>query len=397
MATTAQPLKGIRVVDASSIIYGPYAGQILGDYGAEVIKVEPPEGDSTRHTGPAVERGMASLFLSSNRNKRSVVLDLKQKNAREAMHAILASADVFIHNIRPQKLHALSLEPDLVRKLNPKIIYASLTGFGSNGPYAGKPAYDDIIQGLSGSAELMHQLTGKPTYMPTILADKVSAVIAANAILSALYARGQNGEGCEVEIPMFESMVAFTLIEHQYGRVFDPPKDQTGYPRVLTPSRKPFRTLDGYVCMLPYSTNQWKSFFAFCGVPHYAEDPRFSTMSARTENIQALYDIAAKYISERSTQEWLQACETLEIPAGPINTIDDVLGDEHLNHSGFFTSHNDPIMGTIKMPGVSATFDGVRPTIKLAPRLGEHTRQVLSDVGIASSLIDEIERHNTRT
>ncbi|MES3000887.1 MAG: CoA transferase [Pseudomonadota bacterium] len=389
-------LQGLRVVDLSSIVLGPLASQILGDYGAEVIKVEPPEGDSTRGTGPSTEPGMAALFLGVNRNKKSVMLDLKSAEGRAGLEALLATADVLMHNIRPQKLVALGLEPERVLERHPRIVCASLNGFGSAGPYAGKPAYDDIIQGLSGSASLMQRMTGSPGYFPTIAADKTCAHVAVHAILAALIGRGLTGRGSHVEVPMFEAMVAFNLVEHHYGRHFRPAQSSAGYPRVLAAWRRPYRTSDGHVCLMPYTTAQWARFFTRTGASALASDARFSDMASRTKNIDALYEEAGKLIAQRPTGEWLAICLELEIPAAPVNQLDDLPDDPHLAAIKFFREIDDAGTGPVNFPGVPVSFDGKRPSIRMPPRLGEHTREVLEGLGLGAALLEALLHRSPR-
>ena len=284
-----KPLQGLRILDLSSVIFGPLASQILADYGAEVIKIEPPEGDSTRHTGPSKEAGMAAMFLGSNRSKKSVALDLKQADAQEALIALVATADVLMHSMRPQKLAGLGLAPETLRQRFPRLVYASLVGF-LPGPYAGKPAYDDVIQGMSGLADLMERQGGEMRYLPTIAADKTCAHVAAHAILAALWQRERTGQGAFVEIPMFESMVGFNLVEHYYGQHFEPPLSAPGYPRVLAPWRRPYRTADGAVAMMPYTNLHWQRFFTEVGAPELARDARFVDIASRTRHIAELLD-----------------------------------------------------------------------------------------------------------
>jgi crotonobetainyl-CoA:carnitine CoA-transferase CaiB-like acyl-CoA transferase len=379
--TRMLPLTGVRVIDLTTVAMGPLASQWLGDFGAEVIKIESPSGDSTRQTGPSIEAGMAAMFLSTNRNKKSVVLDLKQPEDREALGRLVEDADVFMHNIRPQKLAKLGLEPEGLIARNPRLVYAGLHGFGEAGPYGGRPAYDDIIQGLSGCADLMRRRTGEPQYFPTITADKTTGLIAAMAILAALTGRANSGRGAIVEVPMFECMAGFNLVEHLYGRHFAPPRGETGYPRVLSDHRRPYRTRDGYVCMLPYTDAHWQAFFAEAGAPEHAADPRFVTITARTAHIDALYALCGQLIAKQTTRHWLEACERIGVPAAPVLSLDEMVDDPHLNAVGFFSTLHDPALGGVCMPGVPVLFDGERPPIGMPPRLGQHNREILRQPG----------------
>jgi crotonobetainyl-CoA:carnitine CoA-transferase CaiB-like acyl-CoA transferase len=388
--TRSGPLHGIRVVDLSAVVMGPYASQLLGDLGADVIKIEPPSGDSTRYTGPAPEPGMAALFFGMNRNKRSVTLDLKTETGRVALHALIGTADIFMHSMRPQKLGALGLEPDELLAAHPRLIYAGLHGFGEDGPYGGKPAYDDIIQGMSGLSALCAEQSGTQRYLPTIAADKTSGLFAAQAILAALVQRSITGAGGFVEIPMFEVMTAFNLVEHMYGAHFEPPLADMGYPRVLAEWRRPYRTRDGHVCLMPYTDVHWRVFFAEAGAPELALDPRFSDIAARTRHIGALYELAAGLIAERTTAEWLALCERLEIPAARVAELADLRVDPHLEATGFFARIDDEEMGQLIFPGVPIKFDRARQAIARPPRLGEHTREVLEEIGIDPAIVDQL-------
>jgi crotonobetainyl-CoA:carnitine CoA-transferase CaiB-like acyl-CoA transferase len=372
------PLEGIRILDLSTVILGPYAAQILADYGADVIKIEPPEGDATRRTGPSTEPGMGAFFLGVNRGKRSVVLDLKQAGDRARMLALIDSADVLMHSIRPQKLAAIGLDPAAVRARNPKIVYVGLHGFAEDGPYGGMPAYDDIIQGMSGCAGLMERQTGTPQYLPMIAADKTCGLAAVGAILAALLQRARTGEGATVEVPMLETMVSFNLVEHLYGEQFDPPCGGMGYPRLLNPFRKPYKTTDGYVCAMPYTDAHWQRFFTEAGRADLAADPRFANISERTKNIVALYELAEQILAQRSTAQWLEVLDRLEIPASRMNRLEDLAADPHLVETGFFETIDDPAMGRLRFAGVPVKFNGQRPPVRMAPRLGEHTDEVLN-------------------
>jgi crotonobetainyl-CoA:carnitine CoA-transferase CaiB-like acyl-CoA transferase len=379
------PLNDIRVLDLSTVVLGPYASQILADYGADVIKIETPDGDSTRKTGPTVEPGMGAIFLGVNRGKRSVVLDLKTAHAREALLKLVDTADVLMHSIRPQKLAPIGLDPDTLCERNPRLVYVGLHGFAEDGPYGGMPAYDDIIQGLSGCASLMERQTGTPQYFPIIAADKTCALVAAHAILAALFKRERTGQGSYVEVPMLESMVAFNLVEHFYGQHFEPPLSAPGYPRVLNHWRRPYRTTDGFVCAMPYTDAHWQRFFHEAGRPELASDERFTNITARTLHIEQLYEIAAGVIASRSTAEWLESFGRLEIPASAMRRLEELQQDEHLRQTGFFETIDDPKMGRLAFPGVPVKFDRERPPVRMAPRLGEHTEEVLAEIGMAAA------------
>lgn len=379
----ALPLAGVRVVDLSAVVLGPYASQNLADYGADVVKVEPPEGDSTRHTGPSTEAGMGAIFLGVNRGKRSIVLDLKQPGDRATLERLLATADVLMHSIRPQKLAALDLRHEAVRARHPRLVYVGLHGFGEDGPYGGKPAYDDIIQGLSGCAALMQMQSGEPVYYPTIAADKTCGLVATQAILAALFARERTGRGSYVEVPMFETMAAFNLVEHLYGHHFAPPLADAGYARVLARHRRPYRTADGYLCVMPYTDAHWRRFFEEAGRPDAARDARFASIAERTRHIDALYALAAELLATRSTDAWVAACERLEIPCARMHRLDELERDPHLQATGFFRELHDPAMGRLRFPGPPVRIGGRPLPVRMAPRLGEHTEDILRELDAA--------------
>ena len=382
MTASTLPLAGVRVLDLSAVIFGPLATQTLADYGADVIKIEPPEGDSTRHTGPDKEHGMSTVFLGANRNKRSVVLDLKRDQDRAALLTLVDTADVFVHSMRPQKLAKLGIDPETLLARNPRLVYAGLHGFAEGGPYAGRPAYDDIVQGIAGNAALMQRQTGQPGYFPTIAADKTCAQIAAHAILAALFKRERTGKGGFVEVPMFESMVAFNLVEHLYGEHFDPPLAPPGYPRVMAAWRRPYQTSDGFVCAMPYTNAHWQRFFTETGHADHASDARFANISERTKHIEPLYQITGGILRTRSTAEWLALFERLEIPASRVNQLEDLAHDPHLAATGFFETVRDDKMGALRFTAVPVKFDGARAPVSMPPRLGEHTDEVLREAGI---------------
>ncbi|QYU68936.1 CoA transferase [Leptolyngbya sp. 15MV] len=380
-------MAGIRVVDLTTVIFGPYATQVLADYGADVIKVETPDGDTTRHTGPAAEPGMASLYLGANRNKRSLVLDLRDERARDALLRLVAGADVFVHNIRPQKLAALGLDRQRLMDANPRLIYVGLHGFGEQGPYSGKPAYDDIIQALSGAADMSRRQGGAPRYVPTVLADKTAGQMAAHAVLAALFQRERTGRGQYVEVPMFEAMTQFLLVEHMNAHHFAQADtaavdEDFGYRRTMAQWRKPYPTRDGHVCFLPYSDRNWRDFFAIMGLGQHARDPRFATIGERSRNIEALYRLLEELLAGETTAHWLELGERLGIACAPVNRMGDLEADPHLAAVGFF--------GTLPS-GADWTMRYARNPVRLAdshvapampPRLGEHSEEILREIGL---------------
>ena len=378
----AAPLAGLRILDLTTIMLGPFASQQLGDYGADVIKIEAPGGDSTRRTGPAPEAGMAAAFIGVNRAKRSIVLDLKQSAARDALFTLIDNADVLLHSMRPQKMAALGFSPEALLARNPQLIVVAAHGFGEDGPYAGRPAYDDIIQGLCGLAGLSADQGGEPSYVPSVIADKICGMFATQAVLMGLVRRAREGSGVYVEVPMLESMVHFTLIEHFYGAHFVPPQSEAGYSRLLTRWRRPYRTTDGYVCIVPYTDQHWRLFFGEAGIPECADDPRFMGIGSRTLHIDALYRLVGERIALRSSAEWLAACDRLDIPAGPLNRLADLERDPHLMAVGMFPTVDDVALGQLKLVAAPMRFNGKRPSVTMPPRLGEHTDEVLAEAGI---------------
>ncbi|MCU1500541.1 MAG: L-carnitine dehydratase/bile acid-inducible protein, partial [Acidimicrobiales bacterium] len=315
-------------------------------------------------------------------------LNLKSTADRENLLKLVDTADVLIHNTRPQKMAKLELGPEHLAARNPRLIYACLHGYSSRGPYGGRPAYDDVIQGASGLAHLMGVQYGEPRYLPTIIADKTTGLIGALTILAAVVRRNQTGVGASLEIPMFESMVAFNLVEHLYGASFEPQLSGANYPRVMTDYRRPFKTSNGYVCLLPYTNAHWEAFFRAAGAVEALEDRRFATLSDRTSNIGELYRIASELAAGRSTEEWLALGEANDIPCSPVLSIQNLLVDDHLVATDFYAHFEDPAMGEVRLPGVPVIIDGERPPISFPPRLGEHTEEVLREVGVGVRRID---------
>lgn len=380
------PLEGIKVVDLCNVVMGPYATQILAEYGADVIKVEPPGGDDSRRTGLALEENMATLFLGVNRGKRSIVLDLKSPADLAKLYALIRTSDVLVHNIRPQKLQALGIDAQTICEQNPTIIYTSLTGFGQNGPYGGRPAYDDVIQGMSGLASLSQRHNQeKPFYLPTIVADKTVGLQAVGAILAAVVKKERLGVGSVVEVPMFESMVAYALVEHMYGATFLPQTGAMGYPRALSAWRKPFATRDGYICVMPYTDKHWNDLLLASGNAQLVQDQRFQSIAARSEHTSFVYEKLGEILTQKTNAEWLVLLEDLQVPAANINEPEDLLQDPHLQAVGFFQHIKDESMGSLCFPGTPVLFDGARPYNRVPPRLGQHTEEILSEIAIEST------------
>ena len=342
-------LSGVKVIDLTTVVFGPYATQILSDLGADVLKVETPGmGDISRHLGkPAVTPGMAPTFFSINAGKRSVALDLKNPADLATMHALLADADVFVLNVRGAAAARLGLDYEAVRALNPGIIYVHCVGFGEDGPYAGMPAYDDVIQAASGTTSLLGRVDGNPRarYFPSLIADKVSGLHGAYGALAAMIHKLRTGEGQRVEVPMFEAFTRFILIEHLGGLTFDPPNGPPCYFRQIDPDRQPFPSSDGYVSIVPYTETAWPVLFEALGEPELMDDPRFATREGRVENIGELYRELAR-VTPRFTSAQLEAlCIGADIPARVACDIADIRADPHLVATGFFTRREHPTEG----------------------------------------------------
>lgn len=377
----AGPLAGMRVLDLSINVLGPVATQILGDMGADVIKVETPDGDNMRYVGPARSEGMSAFFMNMNRNKRSAVLDLKQAESRAALLALVANADVFVHSMRPGAARRLGIDYGSVAAGNPRLVYASAGGYRQDSSRADWPAFDDVIQGMSGIAGLSARAGGEPRYFPSVLCDKLCGYVLASSIGMALLARERTGQGQEVHVPMMETMVGFTMIEHLWGGVLDQPELGLGYSRMLTPHRRPYRTLDGYVCLMANSGEQWRRLFGVIGRPELATDPRFADIASRSRNIDALYGQLTEAVATRTTAEWRRLLDEADIPNGPVLSLEEIFADPYLAETGFFQRMEHPTEGpvvTMAVPSrLSRTPAGVR---RLAPRLGEHTREVLEEL-----------------
>jgi len=385
------PLDGIRVLDLTSVFLGPYCTQLLGDMGADIIKIEAPAGDSTRYLGPARNRGMSGTFLNVNRNKRSCVLDLKAAGAMDVLARMVEKSDVVVHNMRPQAAARLGLTYDWLKSSRADIVFCGAFGYGEQGRYAGRPAFDDIIQASSGIAAYQGLLSGEPGYCGTVVADKVTGMAAANAILGALFVRERTGVGQEVQVPMFETMVSFVLAEHMVGAAFEPPLSPPVYRRVVSQNRRPYRTQDGFLTVVPYTDRQWRGFFIAAERPELAEDPRFAGMAARTENIDTLYELLADLVLERPTQDWMDRLEAADVPHVEVRSPEQLLSDPHLADVGFYRHAHHPTEGDIRMTMPPASYSETAQDIRrLAPGLGEHTAEILGEFGFDDHEIDRL-------
>lgn len=391
-ATPAGPLAGVKIIDLTSVMMGPYATMILGDYGADVIKVESPEGDVMRHAAPMRHPQMGAMYLQGNRNKRSIVLDLKKAGGRAALLRLSAGADVFVHNVRPAAMSRLKLGADDLLAVNPRLVYASLHGFGEQGPYAGRPAYDDLIQGLTALPALTGKIAGEPRYSPATMADRIVGLNATHAILAALLHRDRTGEGQAIEIPMFETMAQFVLGDHMAGRSFEPPIGPPGYSRLLSPDRRPYRTSDGYICALVYNDKQWTAFFQAIGLHNEADrDPRLNSINSRTGNYDFVYGWFSDVMKTRTTAEWISLFEEADIPHAPLHDLDSLIDDPHLAAVGLLQSIEHPTEGTLRVAGPAATWSKTPPSIRhYPPRLGEHGTEILGEAGFSTGEIDAL-------
>ena len=394
-AEATGPLKGVRILDLTSVVFGAYATQMLADQGADVIKLEDPGsgrgpgGDIMRwpgHTPPDWPRDLGPIFLAINRNKRSVLLDMKAPDARTTIEALIRRSDVFAASIRYDGLKRLGLAYEDVKAVRPDIVYVHAAGYGSEGPYAGEPAYDDLIQSASGLADVLPRTDGNPAprILPSLIADKVSGLFMCQAITAGLLARERTGQGQFIEVPMLECVTSFNLVEHLYDHSFEPPTGQWGYQRVINPYRNPFPTSDGHIGLLPYTDKQWDLFFEAAGWGEtFGKDPRFQG-DQRGHHIHELYALVATVTVTKTTEEWLSILKPLSIPVTRTNRLDDLPDDEHLKAVGFFQRYTHPGAGTYVAMKPPVRFAGTPSSIRRhPPRLGEHTAEVLAELGLS--------------
>ena len=378
------PLAGIRVIDLTSVVFGPYATQIMADMGADVIKVEPPAGDNTRFitTGPAP--GMSGIYVNVNRGKRSLMLDLTRDADKDVLRALIATADVFMHSMRGKAIAKLGFSYDDVKAIRPDIIYTNCYGYSRRGPEADQPAYDDTIQAECGITHVQNLMNGEPGFVATIMADKVAGLHALHATTMALFHRERTGQGQELEVTMFEAMTSFMLVEHANGAMFDPPTTPAHYHRAVEKNRKPYKTRDGHVAALVYNDKHWNAFMA--AVKPAWETEEFSTLEKRAKQIGRVYGLLGETFLTRTTQEWLDLLNALNIPVARLRTTDELFDNEHLNAIGFFETIDTPL-GPTRFPGVPTWFSATPGRVGgPAPTLGQHNDELLAELGLAAAI-----------
>jgi crotonobetainyl-CoA:carnitine CoA-transferase CaiB-like acyl-CoA transferase len=393
MAEPKGPLSGVRVLDLTRVLVGPYCTKLLGDMGAEVIKIEDQAGDITRSFGPQRNPGMSANFLIFNRNKRSVVLDLKQAAGQDALSRIAATCDAFVVNYRPAALSRLRITYSDISAVNPSIVYCRIVGFGPGHPDSLKPAMDDIIQSLTGLVDLQGQLTGTPGFVGLPLADLVCGLFSLSGILAALYRRQQTGKGEEVEVRMYDAMANFVLSPHLAGWSFEPPISDPVYPRSVSPNRRPLETRDGVICICPYSDRDWRRFLDVIGRADLLADERFKATYVRNQNLDALYEIITPEVRKRSSAQWLQLLGELDIAASPIRTTRDLVTDPGLLEDNVLSLHDHPTEGRLRLLGspVRFTESGTQDSV-MPPLLGADTNDVLREVGFTEAELEELDR-----
>jgi crotonobetainyl-CoA:carnitine CoA-transferase CaiB-like acyl-CoA transferase len=373
------PLRGVRVLDLTTVVMGPSATQMLGDLGADVVKIETAGGDSMRWIGPWRHAGMGPLFLQANRNKRSVVLDLKTPSGNAAAIALAARADVLVSNVRPQGLRRLGLDYETISATNKAIIYCAAVGYGAGGPESGRAVYDDLMQAASGISGLFRAVDGAPRYAPINICDRVVGLYVANAVTAALFHRERTGQGQEIEVPMFETMASFVLADHIGGHAFDPPEGPMGYRRLLSRTRGPYATMDGHISVVVYTNAHWLAFTRLVGVPDLiTTDARFATQETRTLHAEDVGHFLAGHLARRTLAEWLPLLHGIDIPACRVNAVEDLMTDPHLAAVGLFEAAQHPTEGPVTTTRFPVRF-GRTPadTRALAPTLGQHTAEIL--------------------
>jgi crotonobetainyl-CoA:carnitine CoA-transferase CaiB-like acyl-CoA transferase len=387
-----EPMKGVRVLDLTSVVVGPVCTWRLGQYGAEVIKVENPEGDLMRGLGGQSPTGQHSgTYLHLNRGKRNICLDLKKPGTRQVMQRLIESADVIVANMRPQALERLGLDSESIRAKHPEKIYCLITGYGTDGPYAGLPTYDSVVQGATGMAGLTLRRDGTPSYVPMLICDHVAGEIAAGAILAAMVERRTTGTGCSIEVPMFETMAAFVMQEHLAQHSFDPPVGPAGDLRLLSPHNRPVQTANGWISFTVNTDAQVKAFLRVTGREDLLDDPRYNTIAARAKNVKEWFELRGAPLTTKSTQQWVDLMRSVDIAVQPCNTLESLPEDEHLQAVGLVSSEQHPTEGKVAAIRSTIRFGDSYPSLRgpSQPK-GWETRSVLLDAGYGPEEIEAL-------
>jgi crotonobetainyl-CoA:carnitine CoA-transferase CaiB-like acyl-CoA transferase len=388
--TEPTPLEGLRIIDMSAVVMGPFAAQILGDLGADVIKVEPHSGDTTRHVTPMRNKNMGWVYLHANRNKRSLVLDLKDADGKAAFLKLAEISDAIITNVRPAALERLGLGWETLQKVNPRLIVVNLVGYGAGGPYDGRPTYEDLIQGVTALPSLL-VLAGSeaPHYVPLALNDRATGLSSAVALLAAVIYRDKTGRGQQIEVPMFETMAQWVLGDHMGGKTFEPPLGPAGYKRTLNKERRPYKTSDGMICTIIYTDKHWATFMDLIGEGEaFRSDPRFASISTRTDHSHDLYGWVSREMEKRTTAEWVEVLLKADIPVAPLHDLDSLMDDEHLSAVNYLPVVEHPTEGKVRDIRVPSTWSESQPSVRRhAPQLGEHSSEILREAGLSEEQI----------
>lgn len=383
------PLSGIRILDLTAVVVGPVATWRLGQYGAEIIKVESPEGDLMRGLGGLSPTGQHSgTYLHLNRGKRNICLDLKKPGAQEICQRLVADCDVIVANMRPQALARLGLDAATIHASHPDKIYCLITGYGTDGPYAGQPTYDSVVQGASGFAGLTLARDGTPSYVPLLICDHVVGEIAVGAILAAVMQRQATGVGALIEIPMFETMAAFVLQEHLAQQSFDPPVGPPGDQRLLSPHNKPVQTQDGYISFTINTDAQVRAFLKATNRHELLNDPRFVTVAARAKYVAEWFEVRGAPLTDKTTAHWIEILQAADLAVMPCHTLQTLPQDPHLKAVGLLSAEDHPTEGRTAVIRPAIRIDGDYPAAgtPAAPR-GWDTGDLLSELGYTPAAI----------